>query len=202
MKKLLIILATALVFALAVSGCTDKEEKKIENITRTEEKQEPEVKEEVSEKEEKETETEPLDEKEDETSEETVSKPTASLLQILSEIKTAVGAEGAMDLDASAISSLYGIDESDIKDAAGFVVMAGTFPHEVVMVEARDEAAAQRAENFLKVKHSSFVEQSKGYDAQNYALAQKCKVERKGNRISMFLSPDYEIMNSVYGKYN
>ena len=107
-----------------------------------------------------------------------------------------------MDLDASAICSLYGIDASDVKDAAGFVVMAGTFPHEVVMVEAKDEAAAQRAEELLKAKHSAFVEQSKGYDAENYALAQKCKVERKGNRISMFLSPDYAVMNSVYYKYN
>ncbi len=202
MKKLLIILATALVFALAVSGCTDKEEKKIENITRTEEKQEPEVKEKVPEEEEKQPETEPPEAEKEETPDKPVSKPSASLTEILSEIKNTVGADGAMDLDASAICSLYGIDASDIKDATGFVVMAGTFPHEVVMVEAKDDAAAQRAENFLKAKHSSFVEQSKGYDALNYALAQKCKVERKGNRISMFLSPDYEVMNSIYSKYN
>ena len=202
MKKILMILAIVLILALSVSGCKDKEEKKIENITRTEEKQKQE--EEIPQEEEKqpEEEEEKTEEKKEETFEKPVSKPSASLPEILGEIKNAVNSDGAMDLDASAICSLYGIDASDVKDAAGFVVMAGTFPHEVVMVEAKDEAAAQRAEELLKAKHSAFVEQSKGYDAENYALAQKCKVERKGNRISMFLSPDYAVMNSVYYKYN
>lgn len=202
MKKILMILAIVLILALSVSGCKDKEEKKIENITRTEEKQKQE--EEVPQEEEKqpEEEEEKTEEKKEETFEKPVSKPSASLPEILGEIKNAVNSDGAMDLDASAICSLYGIDASDVKDAAGFVVMAGTFPHEVVMVEAKDEAAAQRAEELLKAKHSAFVEQSKGYDAENYALAQKCKVERRGNRISMFLSPDYAVMNSVYYKYN
>lgn len=202
MKKILMILAIVLILALSVSGCKDKEEKKIENITRTEEKQKQE--EEIPREEEKqpEEEEEKTEEKKEETFEKPVSKPSASLPEILGEIKNAVNSDGAMDLDASAICSLYGIDASDVKDAAGFVVMAGTFPHEVVMVEAKDEAAAQRAEELLKAKHSAFVEQSKGYDAENYALAQKCKVERKGNRISMFLSPDYAVMNSVYYKYN
>lgn len=202
MKKILMILAIVLILALSVSGCKDKEEKKIENITRTEEKQKQE--EEILQEEEKqpEEEEEKTEEKKEETFEKPVSKPSASLPEILGEIKNAVNSDGAMDLDASAICSLYGIDASDVKDAAGFVVMAGTFPHEVVMVEAKDEAAAQRAEELLKAKHSAFVEQSKGYDAENYALAQKCKVERKGNRISMFLSPDYAVMNSVYYKYN
>lgn len=203
MKKLLIITITALIFVLAVTGCTDKEEKKIDNITRTEEKNTPIKQEEVTEVKENEPEEEPSKEiTEEENSDKAEEKPTATLSAILGEIKTAVNADGAMDLDASAISTLYGIASSDIKEAAGFVVMAGTFPHEVVMVETTDDAAAQRAEELLKAKHSAFVEQSKGYDAENYALAQKCKVDRKGNRITMFLSPDYAVMNSIYGKYN
>ena len=205
MKKLLIITITALIFVLAVTGCAEKEEKKIDNITRTEEKNTPIKQEEVTKGEENEPEEEPakeIKEEKKENSDKTEEKPTATLSAILGEIKTTVNADGAMDLDASAISSLYGIASSDIKEAAGFVVMAGTFPHEVVMVEATDDAAAQRAEELLKAKHSAFVEQSKGYDAENYALAQKCKVDRKGNRITMFLSPDYAVMNSIYGKYN
>lgn len=204
MKKILCILCAVLVCFLMLTGCTDKEEKKIDNITRTEEKQESEVIEEVSEEEKtaEEAEEPAQEEDSDKQKDEPVSKQTATLAEILDEIKKSVNSDGAMDLDASAICALYGIDEQDINDARGFVVMAGTFPHEVVMVEAKNEAAAQRAEEFLKIKHASFVEQSKGYDANNYALAQKCKVERKGNRISMFLSPDYEVMNTIYGKYN
>ena len=106
-----------------------------------------------------------------------------------------------MDLDADAISSLYGIETSDMVQAVGFVVMEGTFPHEAVMVEAKNADAAVRVETLLKAKHTSFVEQSRGYDAENYALAQKCKVVRNGNYISMFLTPDYEDMRAVYKKY-
>ena len=106
-----------------------------------------------------------------------------------------------MDLDAGAISSLYGIESGDMVQAVGFVVMEGTFPHEAIMVEAKNAEAAARVENLLKVKHTSFVEQSKGYDAENYALAQKCKVVRNGNYISMFLTPDYETMQAVFKKY-
>jgi hypothetical protein len=197
MKKLIVLLAAILVFTMAGCGEDKKtEEKKIENITR-EEKAEP-KKAEPSEQETEEVEKEePSEEK---VQEETTPK-TKTLAEIQGEIKSAVSASGAMDLDAMAISSLYGIDGADMVQAVGFVVMEGTFPHEAVMVEAKDSGAASRVEALLKAKHVSFVEQSKGYDAENYALAQKCKVVRNGNYISMFLTPDYEAMQAVYAKY-
>lgn len=200
MKKLILLLAAIMVFTFA--GCTEDKpkEKEIENITREKEAQ--------PKKEASEAEKEPSEEKEDsreeEKEEEKKEEPvveTKTLAQIQAEIKTAVSASGAMDLDAGAISSLYGIESGDMVQAVGFVVMEGTFPHEAIMVEAKNAEAAARVENLLKVKHTSFVEQSKGYDAENYALAQKCKVVRNGNYISMFLTPDYETMQAVFKKY-
>ena len=204
MKKLILLLVAIMVFTFA--GCTEDKpkEKEIENITREKEAQ---PKEEASE-----IEKEPSEEKEDSQEEEKEEKKeeekkeapaveTKTLAQIQAEIKTAVSASGAMDLDAGAISSLYGIESGDMVQAVGFVVMEGTFPHEAIMVEAKNAEAAARVENLLKVKHTSFVEQSKGYDAENYALAQKCKVVRNGNYISMFLTPDYETMQAVFKKY-
>lgn len=200
MKKLILLLVAIMVFTFA--GCTEDKpkEKEIENITREKEAQ--------PKKEASEAEKEPSEEKEDsreeEKEEEKKEEPaveTKTLAQIQAEIKTAVSASGAMDLDAGAISSLYGIESGDMVQAVGFVVMEGTFPHEAIMVEAKNAEAAARVENLLKVKHTSFVEQSKGYDAENYALAQKCKVVRNGNYISMFLTPDYETMQAVFKKY-
>lgn len=200
MKKLILLLVAIMVFTFA--GCTEDKpkEKEIENITREKEAQ--------PKKEASEAEKEPSEEKEDsqeeKKEEEKKEEPvveTKTLAQIQAEIKTAVSASGAMDLDAGAISSLYGIESGDMVQAVGFVVMEGTFPHEAIMVEAKNAEAAARVENLLKVKHTSFVEQSKGYDAENYALAQKCKVVRNGNYISMFLTPDYETMQAVFKKY-
>lgn len=214
MKKLILLLAAIMVFAFA--GCAEDKPKEIENITREKKEQsstgtsngkkENDIgKKKSSKTEEKSSENE-KDSQEDnspneEESEQESEQPTKTLAQIQTEIKSAVSATGAMDLDADAISSLYGIETNDMVQAVGFVVMEGTFPHEAVMVEAKNVDAATRVETLLKAKHTSFVEQSKGYDATNYALAQKCKVVRNGNYISMFLTPDYEDMRAVYKKY-
>ncbi len=207
----------ALILSVGVSlfGCGNKEtavKKPVENISReekevkqpeekkadTEEDNSDEQKEESKENEKDESKQDAQPVKEPEVKNEA---PAVKLGSIRSEIKSSLAISDAADLDADSISGLYGINPSDIKDAAGFVVMAGTFPHEVVMVEAKDASAADRIESMLSAKHQSFVEQSKGYDAENYALAQKCKVVRKGNQLSMFLTPDYETMQGVYNRY-
>ena len=46
------------------------------------------------------------------------------------------GKKGGAVLDADALNNLYGIDPSLIAQSASFTVAAGTFPDEVVMVEA------------------------------------------------------------------
>lgn len=133
--------------------------------------------------------------------ENTTNESKKSLEDIREEIILALGASDAAPLDANSASSIYGVDAEDILQAAGFVVMAGTFPHEIIMIEASSSEAADRIANLFTVKLDSFTEQSKGYDAKNYALAQKCKVERNGSFVSLFLSPDCEQIKGIYNKY-
>ncbi len=194
MKKTVLI--TAIIFALLLSaaGCgKNNGGKTVEDITRDTVENSGESN--IPENEDK-SETNELQEKDDpETAESVV------LTDILSEIKTKVSVSGELGFDASSMETLYGLDPNDLSQAVGFVVMEGTFPHEVVMVEAKDSSAADRVEEKLNNKHKGFVEQSKGYDAENYALACKCKVERNGNYISMFLSPDFETMREIYNEY-
>ena len=187
MKKILVIMAVVL--ALSLTACGGKEtpeNEPMENISR--EEKSPESSEKGSDGEQAEKPEEQKEEKEDnveQAPESTEKEPqvkkepeSVKLSTVRSEIKSALSVSDAADLEADSIAGLYGIDPADIKDAAGFVVMAGTFPHEVVMVEAKDASAADRVQNMLNAKHQSFVELSKGYDAENYALAQKCKVVR------------------------
>lgn len=204
MKKSIIIafLVVALVFASGCGKSEEKSEKQIENITREEKIDEKDIaRNEPQGAAESETAQEATQGGEEENNEVASQSKEANLNEIRSEIKNAVAASDAMDLDADAISSFYYVDSADIKQAAGFVVAAGTFPHEAVMIEAVDSAAADRIEKLLKTKHEAFLTQSKGYDASNTALAQKCKVERYGNHISMFLTPDFEVMKTIYTKY-
>jgi len=43
--------------------------------------------------------------------------------------------------------------------------------------------------------------QSKSYDAENYKLAQQCKVSVKGNFVTLFLSPDHAQIQTILDKY-
>jgi len=151
--------------------------------------------------EEKITEKEPEKEeasKEEEPAKESVS---ADLAAIKEEIVASIGAEGGLDFNDNSIKALYGIEASDMKQCTGFSVMAGTFPHEVVMIEAANDEAAKRIEAAFSNKIETFTQQSKNYDAENYALAKKCKVQRDGMYFAMFLSPDYDSILTVYRKY-
>lgn len=144
-----------------------------------------------------------LDEIKDDTADakEPEEQTSKSLEDIRNEIISSIGAEDAAPLDADSASAIYGVDTADISQAAGFVVMAGTFPHEIIMIQAVSEEAASEVAELFETKLDAFTQQSKGYDAHNYALAQKCKVERNGNFVALFLSPDCEKIKGIYSKY-
>lgn len=203
MKRLSLIMILALAFAL--SGCSDKEEPKKapESISRNEETKEPAKTDKDDADAKPDTQTPSVEEKTDKADEPVSDKttPGKTLTEIKSIIMASIGASGAVEMDAEAMSSIYGFDTAHIAEAAGFVLMEGTFPHEVIMVKGKDASCASALESLLKVKLESFVEQSKGYDPENYALAQKCKVEKNGNYVALFLSPDCEQIKSVYEKY-
>ena len=104
-------------------------------------------------------------------------------------------------LSSTDLLDLYGIQEADVKQSACFVTMSGIFPDEALMVEAVDFAAAQRIQEKMENRLKEVKNQSQSYDAENYALAQKCTVETNGNYIALFLSAKYEDMQTIYHSY-
>lgn len=123
------------------------------------------------------------------------------LSQICSEIISSENISDAMLLEADAMSSLYGIDKAKIKQAAGFVTMSGTFPHEIIMIEAKSEQDAALIEEALNTKLSEVKNQAKSYDAENYELALQCKVYKNNNYVSLFLSPKQASMLKIYNDF-
>ena len=130
-----------------------------------------------------------------------VPEGSTDLVKITDEIKTAIKAKDTLDFNANSMKVLYGIEAEDMKQCAGFSLMEGTFPHEIVMIEASSDEAAKKIEAAFNVKIESFATQSKNYDAKNYELAQKCKVIKNGRYFAMFLTPEYDTAKSVYSKY-
>lgn len=188
MKKIISLVLVVFVLVLSFAGCAENETKEIEDVTRAET--------EVSEDDGKNT--------EESTEEETASEASTSsvnLADINQEIMDEIDVKDSLQLNEKSAKALYGIEASDMKQCVGFSVMSGTFPHEVVMIEASDDAAAKRIEEAFNSKIEAFTQQSKNYDAANYALAQKCEVQKNGMFYAMFLSPDFEEIKAVYNKH-
>lgn len=100
------------------------------------------------------------------------------------------------------IESFYDIAAEDVKNAVCIVTMdgGGAFPDEILMVEAVDTAAADRVEAKLNARLADLTTQAQNYDADSLALFQKCKVERYGNVVTLFASPDSEQLRDIFTK--
>ena len=111
-----------------------------------------------------------------------------------------LGVEGALDIDTASLLDLYGIVAEDVEESACYVTMDGVFPQEVILVKAVSQEAAKRVSEKLNVRIDEVKIQSQSYDAENYALAQECKVIVKGNVVAMFLSPQHAEMEKIFGE--
>ena len=106
--------------------------------------------------------------------------------------------EGAVDVASDRLTALYGIDAADVADSACFIKMEGSFPDEIVMIKAASADAAGRIAEKLGVKLDDVLNQSKNYDADNYAIAQTCKVVTKGDYVSLFISAKHVEMEKMF----
>lgn len=128
---------------------------------------------------------------------------SVSLSSVKGKVLSNAGVSGANDLNSGAISSLYGISSSDMKQAAGFMIIGGAFPEEGVMIEANDSSAASRVAAALQNRLDDVKSQSANYDADSFAVVKKCKVVKSGNFVGLFLTKTHTSMentftNSVY----
>ena len=106
----------------------------------------------------------------------------------------------AMDLPAERLLDLYGIETAQIKTSACFITMGGAFPDEIVMVEATDAAAAKAVAEKLNARLADVKNQAQNYDAESYALLEKCKVTTTGLYVTLFISAKSEAMQSIFDK--
>lgn len=114
--------------------------------------------------------------------------------QIMEEVKPV----DPLDLPAERLAELYNIPAEDVKKSACFITMGGSFPDEVVIVEAVDAAAADRIEAKLQQRLADVTNQAQNYDADQLALLKKCKVQKIGNYLALFISAENAAMQEIF----
>ena len=123
----------------------------------------------------------------------------------LAAVRTAIvdqlGLSDPLNLDTDALNNLYGIDPSLVAQSASFTVAAGTFPDEVVMVEAVSDEAVASIQEKLQSRLDQVLVQSQSYDAENYKAAQSCQVRVNDRFVSLILSPKQADIAAIYASY-
>ncbi|MBQ7341448.1 MAG: DUF4358 domain-containing protein [Oscillospiraceae bacterium] len=117
---------------------------------------------------------------------------------IKEQIITDLAIEGAMDIPSERLLDLYGIDAASVKTSACFITMGGAFPDEIVMVEAVDTAAAKEIVQKLETRLADVTNQAQNYDAESFALFQKCKVQSSGVYVALFISAKATEMQKLF----
>lgn len=150
------------------------------------------------------TETKPEEDKPADTQPETPpaeSGTSVDLSAVRADIISQLSIADPLNLETDALLNLYGIDASLVAQSASFVTMSGTFPDEVVLVEAVDEAAAATIQEKLQNRLNEVLVQSETYDPDNYQAAQSCQVRVNGLNVSLILSPKQADMAAIYATY-
>ena len=179
-------------------------EPKPEEEIPTETKPEEETPTETKPEEETPTETKPEEDKPADTQPETppaASGTSVDLSAVRADIISQLSIADPLNLETDALLNLYGIDASLVAQSASFVTMSGTFPDEVILVEAVDEAAAATIQEKLQNRLNEVLVQSETYDPDNYQAAQSCQVRVNGLYVSLILSPKQADMAAIYATY-
>ena len=104
----------------------------------------------------------------------------------------------SVEFNSDLLLNMYGIKAEDVEAVSGYMTLDGVFPQEVIMIKATGEQGKEAVISALNKRIAEVKVQSENYDAKNYALAQKCKVESDGLYVTMFLSPNVEEMTNMF----
>lgn len=123
----------------------------------------------------------------------------------LSEVMTKINTE--YDISIKQLSSTedlnkyYTINAEDVKQFAAEINQTVNAPVEIVMIEAKDATAAGNVETALTNRYNAIIQQYSGYSPENLAMAQKCKVTKDGNFVSMIVADKASEMLEIYYEY-
>lgn len=208
MKKwICLLMIAAMLLSLVACGTAPSEEQEpVENETVQTQPEKEETKADAPEQKEEDTQEENAEvEKETEQTEETEETveqlPAVDLSAVRDDIINKLSVQNPLKIETPALNNLYGIGADLVAQSASFVTMSGTFPDEIILVEAVDEAAAETIRSCLQKRLEEVLVQSETYDAENHAAALECQVVVNGLYVSLILSPKQAEMCEIVQSY-
>lgn len=132
------------------------------------------------------------------TSEKTPAQITIDINSVKNSIIEKAELNDPLEIDAERLCELYDIDPSDVSEAVCITTLDGTFPDEAIIIKAVNEDAKLRITGKLSAHLDDVKVQSQNYDAENYALAQECKIIEKGNYLALFISAKHAQMEKIF----
>lgn len=121
----------------------------------------------------------------------------------LSEVYSAIKAEVTLSdmnefTDVSTLDRFYGISSASVEDFAGGVNNSGVNMEEIVLVKAKDDAAADSIKTSLENRKQAKYNENKNYNPEQAEMIEKCAVTRDGVYVAMILSPNAAQITSIY----
>jgi len=123
---------------------------------------------------------------------------TVDITQVKETILKDLAVVDPLDLPVERLQDLYGITQDKVKVSACFITMGGAFPDEIIMLEAVDTAAAGEIAQKLEARLADVKNQAQNYDAESFALLEKCKVRTTGVYVTLFISALSGEMQTIF----
>lgn len=134
---------------------------------------------------------------------ENIVAPKVNLTDVMSDIEEQIKLPADMMTvsNTEMLKNYYGIEAEDVVSFEIRMNSSGVEQDEIVMIEAKDEEAAERIEEALDRRLDDKENQMKNYLPEEYQMLEKCDVEQEGVYVSMFLSDDAQKMEQIYNSY-
>ena len=92
----------------------------------------------------------------------------------------------------------YGIDPAWCAEALFMVSADSLLADEVVLIRARDEAAAKRILPFLESRMQAKAEEARNYSPEQYAIIKQGQILSRGVELALIVSPQVSRLVSMY----
>ena len=99
-----------------------------------------------------------------------------------------------LTVNENMILDFCGIEESDRKSAVVAICADSLKTDEIWVIEAVDEAAAERIVALAKSRLKKKGEESITYSPEQYAVVEKAQLLQNGNHVILLVSPDVDAM--------
>lgn len=98
----------------------------------------------------------------------------------------------------SMLLDFYGIDPAWCAEALFMVSADSLLADEVVLIRAKDEAAAKRILPFLESRMQAKAEEAQNYSPEQYAIIKQGRILSQGVEMALIVSPEVDQLVSLY----